>query len=131
MMMEIFQEDRVIIFGEIAVEDEYNPLVPNDYNELVARREVERRKQREEERKRDMEERDRYLAKTFLIINLNIMQERGRFRRRKDRNREEDADEEIDRKKRAGTILFYFILFEKSVTFPEIQAAPPSLHLRI
>ncbi len=53
-----------MIFGEIEVEDEYNPLIPNDYEQLMVAREEARRRQREEDRKRDLEERDKYALST-------------------------------------------------------------------
>lgn len=54
------KEDKVWLFGEVLVEDEYNPLIPNDYEKARKRREDERTRQRVEERRKELEERDRY-----------------------------------------------------------------------
>lgn len=53
------KEDKVWLFGEILIEDEYNPLIPNDYEKARRRRDEERQLQKVDERRRELEERDR------------------------------------------------------------------------
>uniref|UniRef100_A0A914XPP8 Peroxisome biogenesis factor 2 n=1 Tax=Plectus sambesii TaxID=2011161 RepID=A0A914XPP8_9BILA len=53
------KEDKVWLFGEVLLEDEYNPLIPSDYEKARRRRDEERTRIKVEERKRELEERDR------------------------------------------------------------------------
>jgi hypothetical protein len=53
------RDDKVWLFGEILIDDEYNPLIPNDYETCRRRREQERMRLKLEQRQRQTEERNR------------------------------------------------------------------------
>uniref|UniRef100_A0A915NGZ3 Uncharacterized protein n=1 Tax=Meloidogyne floridensis TaxID=298350 RepID=A0A915NGZ3_9BILA len=41
-----FKEDKVFLFGEIMIDDEYNPTAPTDYSSFKQKREQQRLKEK-------------------------------------------------------------------------------------
>ena len=54
-----FQEDEVLLFGEVVVRDEYNPLQPNDYEAEKKKRDAEKRRTWQLQKQRDQEDTDK------------------------------------------------------------------------
>ena len=51
------KEEQILIFGEVVVENEYDPMVPNDFNQLVEAQTERKKAAREEAREREEETR--------------------------------------------------------------------------